>query len=177
MTMIELFEFSADAPNADLASRIHALLSNEWPEDAPNEGDYYRTHGAPTAVMILRQATDVLAHLAVYQREVGIGNETLVIGMLGGIVVAREHRRKGHSRALVWHGHEWLKGRRIPFSILFTHEPRLYASSGYALMQNATRFIDVDGTSKTLNYLGGMYAELSQRRWPNQMLDLRGCVV
>jgi predicted acetyltransferase len=175
--MIQLFEFPSNDLIGELSSQIHALLSGAWPEDAPNEGDYYRTYGAPTAVLVIRSATDVLAHLAIYQRQVDIGEETLEIGMLGGIVVATEHRRKGYSRTLVQHAHEWLKGRYIPFSILFTHEPRLYTSSGYQLMQNATRFVDIDGTLKTLLYTGGMYAELSQRRWPDQMLDLRGRVV
>jgi predicted acetyltransferase len=175
--MIQLFEFPSDDLDGDLAARVHALLSNTWPEDAPNEGDYYRTYGSPTAVVILREGVDVLAHLAVYLREVSIGNEALEIGILGGIVVAPEHRRKGHSRALVRHTHEWLQRRQIPFSILFTHEPRLYTSCGYALMENATRFIDIDGKLKTMVYIGGMYAQLLQRRWPNQMLDLRGCVV
>ncbi len=44
-------------------------------------------------------------------------------------------------------------------------------------MQNATRFLDVDGTWKTLVYRGGMYAELMGRSWPNQIVDLRGPVV
>jgi predicted acetyltransferase len=175
--MIQLFEFPSDELSGDLASRIHALLSDAWPEDAPNEGDYYRTHGAPTAVVIIREAVNVIAHLAVYQREVAIANETLDLGILGGIVVAPDHRRNGHSRALVRRAHEWLQGRRIPFSILFTHEPRLYTSSGYRLMQNPTRFTDSDGKIKTKFHVGGMYAELSERRWTNQTLDLRGRVV
>jgi hypothetical protein len=53
----------------------------------------------------------------------------------------------------------------------------VYASSGYKLMENATRFIDIDCTVKTLVYCGGMYAELSRRRWPNQMLELCGRTV
>ena len=163
--------------DVDLASQIHALLSDTWPEDAPHEGDYYRTHGAPTAVVILRQAQNVLAHLAIYERQVGIGSETLEIGMLGGIVVAPEHRRRGYSRLLVRRAHERLQARSIPFSILFAYKPEVYASSGYKLMQNATRFVDADGTWKTFVYRGSMYAELSPRRWPDQTLDLRGRVV
>ena len=38
-------------------------------------------------------------------------------------------------------------------------------------------FIHGDGTTKTFVYRGSMYAELAQRRWPNQLLDLRGSVV
>ena len=125
--------------------------------------------------MILREATEVLAHLTIYERQVGIGSEMLEIGMLGGIVVVPEHRRRRHSRVLIGHAHERMKGRHIPFSILFAYEPRVYASSGYKLMQNATRFIDADGTPKTFVYRGSMYAELSKRR--NQLLDLRGRTV
>jgi predicted acetyltransferase len=110
-------------------------------------------------------------------RQVAIGAELLEIGMLGGVVVAPDQRRKGHSRLLVRHAHERLRSRHIPFSILFANEPRLYESGGYKLMQNATRFIDADATTKTLIYRGSMYAELGQRRWPNHLLDLRGPVV
>jgi predicted acetyltransferase len=175
--MLKLLDFAPDDLGDDLAARVHALLHDTWPEDAPNEGDYYRTHGAPGTVVILRQAQDVVAHLAIYERQVGIGSETLEIAMLGGIVVAPEQRRRGHCRALVCHAHERLSGRSIHFSILFAYEPAVYVSSGYKLMQNATRFVDADGTPKTLVYRGSMYAELSRRRWPDQTLDLRGRVV
>ena len=172
---MELLEFAPDELRGDLAARVHALLYDTWPEDVPNEGDYY--HGAPTAVVILRDAQDVVAHLAIYQREVSIGGETLEIGMLGGIVVAPGQRRRGHSKVIVRHAHERLKRRSIPFSILFAYEPQVYASSGYRLMQNVTRFIDHDGGEKTFVFRGSMYAELSARRWPGQLLDLRGPVV
>lgn len=44
--------------------------------------------------------------------------------MLGGIVVAPDRRRQGHSRVLVRHAHELLIERHIPCSILFAYEPR-----------------------------------------------------
>ena len=78
---------------------------------------------------------------------------------------------------LLQHAHGLLKERSIAFSILFAYEPRIYQRSGYRLMQNATRFLDADGTWKTLVYRGGMYAELMERSWPNQIVDLRGPVV
>ena len=175
---MELLEFAPNDLGDSLAKRIHELLNSTWPGDAPNEGDYYRTLGAPMTVVILHRASDVIAHLAIYERSGGIGSETLEIGMLGGIVVAPEHRQRGHARVLIRHAHDRLKGRCIPFSILFAYEPRVYVSSGYKLMQNATRFMDADGTMKTLIiYRGSMYAELLGRSWPNQMLDLRARTV
>jgi predicted N-acetyltransferase YhbS len=175
--MIKLLEVRPDDLSGDLASGVRKLLRDAFPEDGPNEGDYYRTLGAPEVAMVLRDGPQVFGHLGLYTREVEIGNEALEIGMLGGIVVAPDRRRRGHSRVLVRHAHEQLKERRIPFSILFAYEPRIYEGSGYKLMQNATHFIEPNGIPRTLVYCGGMYAELSQRRWPNQLLDLRGRTV
>lgn len=175
--MFKLFEVRPNDLSGDLASGVHRLLRDAFPDVGPYEGDYYRTLGAPEAAMVLCDGPQVFGHLGLYTRDVGIGNETLKIGMLGGIVVALNRRRRGHSRALVRHAHAHLKKRGIPFSVLFAYEPRIYEGSGYKLMQNATHFIEPDGTPRTLVYRGSMYAELSQRRWPNQLLDLRGPTV
>ena len=99
-----------------------------------------------------------MGHLAVYRRQVKRGDEVLEIGMM--------------QRA-----HDDLRARSIPFSILFAFEPRVYLSSGYRLMQNETHFLDVDGAWKTFVYRGSMFAELTERPWPNRMLELAGGVV
>jgi len=175
--MIELFEVRPDHLRGDLGSAVQRLLREAFRDDGPNEGDYYRKVGPPGVTIVLHDGPQVFGHLGLYTREVAIGNEALEIGMLGGVVVAPERRRRGYSRLLVRHAHEHLKERRIPFSILFAYEPRIYEGSGYKLMQNSTHFIEADGTPRTLVYRGGMYAELSQRRRPNQLLDLRGPTV
>jgi predicted acetyltransferase len=175
--MIELFEVRPDDLSGDLASAVYRLLRDAFPEDGGNEGDYYRKLGPPEIAIVLRDGPQIFGHLGVYTREVEIGNETLEIGMLGGVVVAPDRRRRGCSRLLVRRAHERLKERRIPFSILCAYEPRIYEGGGYRLMQNSMRFIEPDGTPRTLVYRGSMYAELSHRRWPNQLLDLRGPTV
>lgn len=96
--MMELLELTPDDLGGDLASRVHELLNDAWPEDTPNEGHYYRTRGAPTTILILRRAPHVLAHVRLYERQVAIGTEKLIIGMLGGFVVSLEQRRKGYCR-------------------------------------------------------------------------------
>jgi predicted N-acetyltransferase YhbS len=175
--MIELLEVRPDDLSGNLASGVHTLLRDAFLEDGPSDADYYRAVGAPGVAMVLRDGPEVIGHLGLYTREVGIGSKALEIGMLGGIVVATERRRTGYSRVLVRQAHEHLTERNIPFSILFAYEPRVYQGSGYRLMQNATHFIEPDGTPRTLVYRGGMYAELSRKRWPNQLLDLRGRTV
>jgi predicted N-acetyltransferase YhbS len=176
--MIELLEVRpGDLGGGGLASGVLVLLRDAFPEDGPSEGDYYRAVGEPEVAMLLRDGPLVFGHLGLYTREVKIGNEDFEIGMLGGIAVAPDRRRTGYSRVLVRHAHEHLEKRHIPFSILFAYEPRIYEGSGYKLMQNATHFIEPDGTPRTLIYRGSMYAELLDTRWPNQLLDLRGHTV
>ncbi|QPF85942.1 GNAT family N-acetyltransferase [Bradyrhizobium genosp. L] len=176
--MIELLQVRPDdLGDSDLASGVGRLLRDAFPEDGPNEGDYYRAVGAPDIAIILRDGPLVFGHLGLYTREVGIGRENVEIGLLGGIAVAPDRRRSGYSHALVRRAHEQLAKRHIPFAILFAYEPRIYQGAGYRLMENATHFIEPDGTPRTLIYRGSMYAELSAMRWPNQLLDLRGNTV
>ncbi len=156
---------------------VQALLADAFPEGASTNGDYYALHGTPDRILIAREAHRVVGHLAIYCRQVKMGGEGLEIGILGGVAVAQDDRRKGHCRRLLQRAHDYLRARSIPFSILFAFEPRVYLSSGYRPMQNETHFLDVDGAWKTFVYRGSMYAELAARPWPNRMVDLAGRVV
>ena len=174
---MELLETDRTGLVGRLEAKVLALLDEAFPGGASANGDYYALNGTPEIIVILQDGQEVVGHLALYRRQVGIGDEPVEIGMIGGVAIARDRRGRGHGRHLLQHAHGRLKERSIPFSILFAYEPRIYRSSGYRLMQNATRFLDVDGTWKTLVYRGGMYAELMGRSWPNQIVDLRGPVV
>lgn len=171
---IELLSVRAQDLDGNLGFQVYRLLRDAFPDDGPNEGDYYRAVSTPDTILILRDADGVFAHLGVYLRTVAIGDATEEIGMLGGIAVAPERRRAGHARRLIESAHDILRQRGVTFSVLFAVEPRLYVSSGYRLMQNETRFIEPDGTPRTLVYRGSMFAELGARKWPNLLLDLRG---
>ena len=177
MSITELIEITRDALGGDLETTVQALLNEAFPEGSSTDGDYYALHGVPDRILIAREARQVVGHLAVYRRQVKIGDEVLEIGMIGAVAVAPDHRRRGHCRRLLQRAHDYLRARSIPFSILFAFEPRVYLSSGYRLMQNETHFLDVDGAWKSFVYRGSMYAELAERRWPNRMLELVGGVV
>jgi predicted acetyltransferase len=170
-------EISRDALTGDLETRVQALLNEAFPEGSSTNGDYYARHGVPDRILIAREARHVAGHLAVHRRRVKMCDEVLEIGMIGAVAVAPDHRRRGHCRLLLQRAHDDLRARSIPFSILFAFEPRMYLSSGYRLMQNATHFLDADGAWKSFVYRGSMYAELAERPWPNRMLDLAGGVV
>jgi predicted acetyltransferase len=170
-------EISRDALRGDLETMVQALLNEAFPEGSSTDGDYYALHGVPDRILIAREARQVVGHLAVYRRQVKMGSDVLEIGMIGAVAVAPDRRRRGHCRRLLRRAHEYLQARSIPFAILFAYEPRVYLSSGYRLMQNETHFLDVDGAWKSFVYRGSMYTELSERPWPNRVLELGGGVV
>jgi predicted acetyltransferase len=175
--MIELVEGSRAELADDLAAGVRALLADAFPKVSATQAAYYAANGTPSTVVIVRDDRRAIGHVAIHTRQVNIGSEVLQIGMLGGVAVAPDFRRRGHCRALVQRAHAFLRDRSIPFSILFAFEPRVYESNGYKLMQNETRFLDFDGAWKTLVYRGSMYAELAQKRWPDQLIDLCGRTV
>jgi predicted acetyltransferase len=158
-----------------LEASVQRLLGETFFNDVTV--DYYAHLGVPEVILILQDRDAVAGHLALYRRDVGIVEQDIEIGMIGGVMVAPAYRSRGHSRALVQRAHAWLRDRSVPFSILFAFEPRVYQSSGYELMHNPIRFLDHDGAWKELVHRGGMYAELSDMRWPDQLVDLRGPTV
>ena len=108
--MIELLEVRPDdLGSGGLSSGVLALLRDAFPEDGPNEGDYYRAVGAPEIALVLRDGAMVFGHLGLYTREVKIGNDDFDIGMLGGIAVAPNRRRSGYCRMLMRRAHEFGK--------------------------------------------------------------------
>jgi predicted acetyltransferase len=174
--VVELLQKNLADLGGSLASQVRALLDEAFPDRPPGEAHYVE-YGTPPTILVLRDRGRAVGHLALCRREVGVGAETLAIGMIGDVAIAPDYRGRGHTHALFAHAHAHLTGQSLPFSVLFAYEPRVYASRGYNLMQNETRFLDADGAWKTFVFRGSMYAELSGRRWPNQLLDLRGRVV
>jgi predicted acetyltransferase len=176
--MVELHEMSREELAAGPDAEVHALLRNAFPSDeAVAAGDYYPPYGPPATILVLREGHQVIGHLVAYRREIAIGPEPVEIGMIGGVAIASAHRRKGHARTLVERTHLRFRQWALPFSVLFAFEPSVYASSGYKPMANTTRFRDPDGSWKTVVHRGGMVAELTERRWPNLPIDLRGPAV
>jgi predicted acetyltransferase len=175
---LELIKARAIEVACELATEVTALLNDAFPDGAPDElRNYYARHGIPTTSLLLKDGSSVVGHLAVYERHIRIGADTVLIGLLGEIATATDRRRTGLARLLIRHAHEHLQAQSIPFSILFAFEPRIYLSSGYQPMQNQTTFIDADGQSRTFVFRGSMYAELLADVWPNLPIDLCGTAV
>jgi predicted acetyltransferase len=175
--MLGLVQVDPTQVRGELAAGVTALLRAAYPDDSYTAEEYYRAYGRPAIVMALRDAAEVIAHAAVYERRVRIGDESVDIGMLGGVAVAPAHRRRGHCKRLIGHANDYLRARGATFAILFAYEPSVYLSSGYRPMLNETRFLDSDGEWKRFVYRGGMYIALQDKPWPNELVDLCGRAV
>jgi GNAT superfamily N-acetyltransferase len=172
---MQVIEITRAGLVGSLEAKVFRLLGEAFFDGAVV--DYYARLGVPEIILILQDGETVAGHLALYRREVGVAGRSVEIGMIGGVAVAPACRRRGHARTLVERAHAWLRDRSVRFSLLFAFVPRVYESSGYKLMRNPIRFQDHDGTWTTLVYRGGMYAELTDNRWPDQVVDLRGPIV
>jgi predicted acetyltransferase len=175
--MLGLVQIDPGEVRGELAAGITALLQTAYLDDSYTAEEYYRAYGRPAIVMALRDATEVAAHLAVYERCARIGDAPVVIGMVGGVAVAPAYRRRGLCRRLVGCANDYLRARGAVFALLFTHEPAVYLSSGYRPMLNETRLLDSDGQWKQFVYRGGMYIALQDEPWPNELVDLCGRAV
>ncbi|WP_260678130.1 GNAT family N-acetyltransferase [Stenotrophomonas maltophilia] len=145
------------------------LLRQAFPD---MQGEGYAIPG-PVALVLAMECDQVVAHLALYERNVRLDGEPERIGLIGGVVVRADVRRQGVASRLIEAAHAELRQRGIDFAVLFALDHRHYASAGYVPMQNETCFIE-DGHARRFVYRGGMVAMLGARRWTTAVLDLQG---
>lgn len=145
------------------------LLRQAFPD---MQGDGYGSSW-PVALVLALQGDHVVAHLAVYERDVLLDGEAERIGLIGGVVVRADARRQGVASRLIEAAHAELRRRGIAFAVLFALDHRHYASAGYVPMQNETCFIE-EGHARRFVYRDGMVAPLGARPWTAAVLDLQG---
>ncbi|HEL3735313.1 TPA: GNAT family N-acetyltransferase [Stenotrophomonas maltophilia] len=145
------------------------LLRQAFPD---MQGEGYAIPG-PVALVLAMGGDHVVAHLALYERNVLLDGEPERMGLIGGVVVRADVRRQGIASRLIEAAHAELRRHGIDFAVLFALDHRHYASAGYVPMQNETCFIE-DGHVRRFVYRGGMVATLGARRWTTALLDLQG---
>lgn len=156
----------------DLLLQARALVREAFP-------DSVETYGCldPTVVLLAVDEGRIVGHSFLYERTVVLGGRSLQLGMIGDVAVAATRRSQGLCKHLLQNAHARFRQRAIEFSVLFAFDPPIYRSSGYVTMRNTTRFLDKDGSWKTLVHRGGMAAALGMIPWPHEPLDLGGPAV
>lgn len=163
-----------------LRSEVDSLLLECFSEQ-PDFEKYLSMLPDPTWRLCCKdEILDVVAHLAVHEREVGTSSGDMTIGLISNVAVAPSARRQGLARDLLSEAHTIMRASEIPFSILFADIPEIYHSSGYSLMDNPIRFWDnyiEEPAWRTLVYRGSMICQLGDQELPSGVIDLRGPTV
>jgi hypothetical protein len=167
---MKLLRTEPQAISAALHAQVDTLLRAAFDLTGPYDYGPDRAE----VVLVLGDDDRAVGHAAIYRRAISVGDETVTVGMIGGVAIDPGERRRGHVRTLMAEIHRQFAAEALPFSLLFAFVPAVYRSSGYREMTNTTRFRDHDGAWKELVFRGGMVAELGDRRWPNLPIDLRG---
>ena len=129
---MRLMQTASEALPADLTAQVDTLLRVCFDLTAPYD------YGPDRAeiVLALDDAGKVVGHAAIYRRPISIGNETVAVGMIGGVAIAAAERGRGHVRTLMAEIHRQFAAEALPFSLLFAFVPAVYRSSGYREMSN-----------------------------------------
>jgi Acetyltransferase (GNAT) domain len=114
-----------------------------------------------------------VAHAAVHEKLLGAAHGEIRVGGVADVCVAADHRGLGLLKTMLGMIHDWMIARQMPFSMLFGR-PRIYASSGYAVIENGLhasnsivrRWIPTKGKP--------MIKTLADIPWPKCSIDLRG---
>jgi hypothetical protein len=167
---MKLLRTEPRALSAGLDAQVDTLLSAAFDQKGPYDYGPDRAE----VVLLLDDNGKAVGHAATYRRAISIGDETAIVGMIGGVAIDAAERGRGHVRTLMADVHRHFIAEALPFSLLFAFVPAVYRSSGYREMTNTTRFLGHDGTWQELVFRGGMVAELGSRRWPGLPIDLRG---
>jgi hypothetical protein len=170
---MKLLRTEPQALSAALHAQVDTLLRAAF--DLPGPYDYGPDRAE--VVLLADDGDKIIGHAATYRRPISIGDETVTVGLIGGVAIDAAERGHGHVRVLMAEIHRQFAAETLPFSLLFAFVPAVYRSSGYREMTNTTRFLDHDGAWQELVFRGGMVAELGSRRWPGLPIDLRGVSV
>jgi predicted N-acetyltransferase YhbS len=129
---------------------------------------------APTHRWLVRSASgDLIAHTAAHDKVISAGGRDTRIGGIAEVCVAHQFRGHGLVGRMLAEAHAWMHREAIPFSMLFG-QPKVYASSGYLLIENP--ILATDSLVHHWNPFKGkpMIRPMTAVPWPAGPVDLRG---
>ena len=129
----------------------------------------------PHRWIIFGDDEEIVAHIAVYEKILGTDSGFLPVIGIAEVCVAPAHRGRGYVRALLSEIHDWARAQGFSWSMLFGARG-IYASSGYAPVDNPLRSIDYQsGEWQTETSTWAQVCALSETAiWPSGTIDLRG---
>ncbi len=165
-------------PDAELTAeedlRLRTLLCRCFPY-RPTFRRRRHLHAVPPQHrwFIVAEDGSIVAHTAVYDKQILINGREERIGGVAEVCVAHACRGRGYLKTLLSAAHTFLQREGIPFALLFGR-PEIYLSSGYRPIENPLRC--TDPFFRWWNPFKGtpMVRCLCDRPWPEGLIDLRG---
>ncbi len=119
------------------------------------------------------EASRLVAHLAVHEKRVLVGDSELAVGGIAEVCVHESQRGKGLVKQLLERAHRRLRDGGIEFALLFGEAP-IYLSSGYVPLTVEIRWLDPESGAFQSGPRRSLYKALAERAWPDGQVDLRG---
>ena len=175
---IEIVSFVEEDWPEELEPELKALLVEAYGANTDPDDDVEDTDDEEDEAYCIFLARDeagaIVGNLFAYVRDVTVDGEPLCLGLIGSVATKISHRRQGVASRLVDAAHVYFRTASVEFSVLFAFEPKVYRSSGYALLENEMVYIGDDGERTSKPYPGSMVCALTPSPWPTGLLDLCG---
>ena len=152
---------------------LRRLLLASFPYETALLGRRY-IREAPAHRWLVRSGTgELIGHTAAHDKVISIGGREVRVGGIAEVCVAHHFRSRGLMRKMLAEAHGWMRREGIPFAMLFG-QPKVYASSGYAVIENP-----IQAESALIhqwNPFKGkpMVRAIAAAAWPGGAVDLRG---
>ncbi len=111
----------------------------------------------------------LIAHIAVHEKQVSIDGESKSICGIAEVCVAEDHRGKGLVKELLAEIHQQRAEAGDAFSVLFG-DTEVYSSSGYQDVANVSCCFDGENWVKVDHVM----VKILNQEWPNQPVKLIG---
>lgn len=163
------------AVDAARDAEIRALLTTCFtkPQDAVFHTRRYFREPYPHRWILEDARGNFIAHVGVHDKTVSTAGKTYRIAGIAEVCVHPDHRGQGHVRRMLRHIHRWLARRGFVFAVLFG-DPKVYASSGYAGVDNLFHDEPDPGGQTRRRQIAAMAIPLSKTPWPRGRVFLPG---
>jgi GNAT superfamily N-acetyltransferase len=157
----------------DFLSEAECRHLFEWGEDIFGANDLNLTWRFKTAHFLLFEDDRLVSHVGVLQHAVSVGDETVTVGGVGGVVTRPEAQGKGHAKTLMGRvadcfTREWAVAAGLLFCL-----PRMvpfYRSLGWEKIEDPVLIEQPDGSVESP--MGIMILPCRENCWPGGKVNL-----
>lgn len=134
---------------------------------------YYKE--LPQHRWFIEDGNKVIAHTALHEKIITTEIRDIRIVGIAEVLVHPDYRRQGLAKMVLDAAHRWGKKHGFEFSLLFFGEENVYKSSGYKLINNPIKYVDYKTNEEKVDTSPIiMVKALTEKTWPNGLIDLNG---